>query len=286
MYETNHTPFYKEKPFFAPYIYSVWHVRIDDEGPVFNQNLRGGEPNNLHSIFRTYGGKGYFKTKKAEYVLTKNTLLLLRTDDIISYSGSEDAWEYTCYNFVPNVAIPLFQREMLYSLPVINDEQKKNEELLNLIKSPSIHNANYASSLFCSLLFSWGYYNESRQQLNEPYYQEISECISFINENLSLPLKITDLAKRYNLSERTFQRAFIKFTGVSPKNFIISTKIKRAVILLQTTNNSIQAIAEELGYYSPFQFSRDFKKHYEISPLQFRSTSKFENDLILPPTKN
>lgn len=273
MYETNHTPFYKEKPFFAPYIYSVWHVRIDRDGPVFSQQLRGGEPNNLYSIFRTYGGKGYFKTKKQTYHLTKNTLILLRTDDIISYCGEEGIWEYTCYNFVPNTAIPFFQRETLYQFPEITNEKTKNEELLQLIKSSSIHNANYASSLFCSLLFSWGYYYETRQQLNEPYYQEITDCISFINENLALPLKISDLAKQYNLSERTFQRAFFKFIGVSPKTLIIQTKMKRAVVLLQTTASSIQTIAEDLGYYSPFQFSRDFKKFYGMSPSEYRNSA-------------
>lgn len=275
MYETSYTHFYREKSFFAPYVCSIWHVRIDCHGPIFSQQLRGhDEPNNLYSIFRTYDGKGYFKTKKQTYHLTKNTLILLRTDDIISYYGEEGVWEYTCYNFVPNTTIPFFQRETLYHFPEIAHERTWNAELLQLIKFSSIHNANYASSLFCTLLLSWGYSYEYLQKQNEPYYQEIIASISFINKNLACSLKISDLAKQYNLSERTFQRAFIKFIGTSPKNYIIQTKMKRAVVLLQTTASHIQEIAESLGYYSPFQFSRDFKKYFDVSPSKYRTLPK------------
>ena len=255
----------------------------DSEGPVFSQQLRDStDPKNTHSIFRTYDGTGYLKTKKQTYHLTKNTLLLVRTDDIITYRGEVDVWEYMCYNFVPNISTPCFERETLYSLPEINSEKRINKELMDLIKSSSVHTANYACSLFSSLIFLWGNYYESQQQLNEPYYQEITECINYINENLSSPLKIPALAKKYNLSERTFQRAFLKFAGASPKTLIIRTKMKRAVILLQTTNESIQEIAEDLGYYSSFQFSRDFKKFYGFSPTEFRHSSKISTDIILP----
>ena len=137
MYDAIYTPFYKEKPFFAPYVYSVWHVKRDCDTPSFSQQLRGGkDPNNLYGIFKTHAGKGYLKTKKQTYYLTEDTLILLRIDDIETYRAEEGVWEYFCYNFVPNTSIPFFKTEVLliYSVVLITVVQQQTQVHTHIYK--------------------------------------------------------------------------------------------------------------------------------------------------------
>lgn len=271
MYEEKYSYFYKKLPFFSPYVYSVWHVARDVDGPVFIQKLRGYyEPTNLYAIFRTFNGQGVLKTKKKTYHLTKNSLFLIKIDNVTTYYTEEDTWEYVCYNFVPNAPIPFFKKEHLYNIPELIDERSANDLLLNLKDLPNEYNANYATSIFCSLLFKWGYFYNDKKLSILPYYQEISESLNYINANLSDALKVSTLAQKAHLSEKTFSRAFSRIVGLSPKRYVTNQKMQQALLLLNTTNDSIQTISEALGYYSSFQFSRDFKNHFGVSPSKSR----------------
>ena len=271
MYEEKYSYFYKKQPFFFPYVYSIWQVVRDEEGPVFIQKLRGYyEPPNLYAIFRTFHGEGIMKTKKKTYRLTKNSLFLIKIDDIVTYFTESDTWKYVCYNFIPNAPIPFFKKEHIYNIPELIDERGTNDLLLNLKDLHDEYNANYATSLFCSLLFKWGYFYNDKTLSALPYYQEISESLNYINANLSEPFKVSTLAQVAHLSEKTFSRAFSRIVGLSPKRYITNQKMQQALLLLNTTNDSIQTISEALGYYSSFQFSRDFKNHFGVSPSKSR----------------
>lgn len=274
MYETHEVSFLDDGPFFMPYVYSIWRVRRDSEAPIFTQVERKygiGEPKNLYCIFRTYEGSAILNTAKKQFVLTKNTLFLIRVDNIESYFANNEVWEYVCYNFVPNASVPVFRSNTLYNLPPIENEKNKNIEIMNLIKRYSPLNSNLASVLFCDLFFKWSFYVEGNLRSTLPYHNEIEDCIVYINENLDQSLKIEDLAKKYYLSPQVLRRAFLKIIGVPPKTFIVQQKLKKAALLLKTTEYSIQTISEMLGYYSPFQFSRDFKKYFDVSPSKYRN---------------
>lgn len=50
--------------------------------------------------------------------------------------------------------------------------------------------------------------------------------------------------------------------------------MQNAAQILQTSDFSINKVSEKLGYSSPFQFSRDFKKYYGVSPNSYRKKIK------------
>ena len=124
------------------------------------------------------------------------------------------------------------------------------------------------SEFILSLLHSY----QHTQQRFLPYYAEIQECLNYINNHLDEPLKICELAKRYRLSISSFYRAFINIVNVSPKTYITQQRFSKAAFLLTDTTENIQTISEKLGYYSPFQFSRDFKKYYGVAPTKYRAS--------------
>ena len=60
-------------------------------------------------------------------------------------------------------------------------------------------------------------------------------------------------------------------TGMTPNDYIVSFKMDRAKLLLSDEScYPIAEVAYRVGYSDPIYFSRTFKKHVGVSPLQYR----------------
>ncbi len=81
---------------------------------------------------------------------------------------------------------------------------------------------------------------------------------------------IAQIARELNLSRSQCSKIFTKIYGTSPRQYVIRLKMSRAKQLLVLTGNTIEAIAEELGYHSVSHFSRQFRHETGLSPNQFR----------------
>jgi AraC-like DNA-binding protein len=57
-------------------------------------------------------------------------------------------------------------------------------------------------------------------------------------------------------------------------DFFIRLKIQRACFLLDTTDQSVKAIAADLGFDDPLYFSRCFRRVHDSSPTQYRALRK------------
>ena len=79
---------------------------------------------------------------------------------------------------------------------------------------------------------------------------------------------VSDFAAFCGLSETHFRRVFKSYTGRSPKDFIVSTRISRAKTML-ARGRSIKDTATQLGYRDVFYFMRQFKEITGQSPGKF-----------------
>lgn len=258
---------------FNPEYCSFWHVERDSFATPFTPAYRGvTEPENLYAIFRTYRGVGKLVTKNKTYYLNSESLIILRVDSILTYNPPKDnEWEYVCINYTSNEHIPYFSHNVIYDIPTLNNEKGMIENIFKLSKSAGNIYKEIAHLKITECILNWITIHQSKQIQNLPYAEEINKCVVFINENLSSALKTSDLAKKYRLSESTFYRAFVSIMGISPKQYIIQQRLNTAAFLLKVTAKTIQTISYEVGYYSEFQFSRDFKKKYGNAPSNFRN---------------
>ena len=103
--------------------------------------------------------------------------------------------------------------------------------------------------------------------------RRIATAIRIIHRDRRSKLRVSELAKRVNLSVWHFTRLFKTETTVSPKHYIRYIKIKEAQGLLGKTYLSVKEIAAHVGFGDRSHFSRDFKKLCGQSPSNFRVTA-------------
>jgi len=82
------------------------------------------------------------------------------------------------------------------------------------------------------------------------------------------------------LSRTAFANRFHNTMKVTPFAYLNALRMSNAVSLLNNTDLHISVIASRVGYRSEQVFRRHFRKHYQVSPRQFRRSRliRGEND--------
>jgi len=101
---------------------------------------------------------------------------------------------------------------------------------------------------------------------------DISQVVAYLRENLSEPLTVDDLARRAGMSRAVFHRQFKAATSYSPLQFIKALRLNHAAMQIAGGETVSQA-ADAVGYASPSQFSREFRRQFGSSPRQWTRTA-------------
>jgi len=104
---------------------------------------------------------------------------------------------------------------------------------------------------------------------NRGFYQ-ISRVINKIHENYSQPIEIQALAREAGMSSTAFHATFKAMTSTTPLQYIKNVRLHKAKELIQKEGEKANAAAVRVGYESPSQFSREYKRSFGISPAKDR----------------
>ena len=96
-------------------------------------------------------------------------------------------------------------------------------------------------------------------------------CKQYIDKNFSTILSPNHVAEQCDLDVRYLAFLFKKYGNNTPSQYITQLKMNKAVNLLLTTDLKIKDIADYVGFYDPYHFSKIFKKKYGRSPQKYRS---------------
>lgn len=102
------------------------------------------------------------------------------------------------------------------------------------------------------------------------YAHTIADSVSYINEHFQEPLSIEELAEKAHLSPFHFTRIFSREIGITPHQYLISTRISAAKFLLKSSEVFIKDIAFSTGFNSESSFCSTFKKWENMTPSQYR----------------
>lgn len=94
--------------------------------------------------------------------------------------------------------------------------------------------------------------------------------LPWIVENLVVQHTARSLARRANMSERTFARKFQAETGTTPHKWIIQQRILQARRLLEETELGVEEIADRVGFNSGVVLRDHFRRHVGVTPGDYR----------------
>lgn len=94
----------------------------------------------------------------------------------------------------------------------------------------------------------------------------IMRAVDWLKGNYDKPIKIEELARRANMAPTTFHRHFRKVTSVSPIQYQKKLRLHEGKRLMIAENETVAEAAYAVGYESPTQFSREYKRLFGVSP--------------------
>lgn len=107
---------------------------------------------------------------------------------------------------------------------------------------------------------------------SEPVYEAMQECYKALMANPFERYSISELARKYAISESSLKRCFSQLTGYSIGQFIKNNCLEEAAQLLEDYPElSIGEIAYDAGYTNQSKFSAAFKKYFGETPQQYRN---------------
>jgi len=89
-----------------------------------------------------------------------------------------------------------------------------------------------------------------------------------LNYNQSSP--VATMMRLADLPERSFVRRFKKATGMSPIDYVHRLRVEETKQMLEAGDDSVDAIAAEVGYQDPRFLERLFHRYVGLTPAQYR----------------
>lgn len=113
---------------------------------------------------------------------------------------------------------------------------------------------------------------DKREMPHSSYYSDIVEkALAYINDNLSYPIRVGEIAKEVNVSINTLERRFKQFLDVSPVAYIRKKRLVNAAKLL-SKGYSVTEAAENSGFCDCSEFISLFRKTYGQTPYAYKKT--------------
>ena len=97
---------------------------------------------------------------------------------------------------------------------------------------------------------------------------QIAQAIEWLKSNFTRPLRIDDLAARVHMSTSAFHHHFRVLTATSPLQYQKWLRLNEARRLMLTEHFNAATAAFQVGYESPTQFSREYRRFFDEPPLR------------------
>lgn len=97
-------------------------------------------------------------------------------------------------------------------------------------------------------------------------FSQVARVINIMEGNYHQKFDVQQLANSAHMSVSAFHKAFKEITADSPLQYLKKIRLARARDLIIQQNMKAYLAADAVGYESPSQFSREFKRHFGQSP--------------------
>ena len=114
-------------------------------------------------------------------------------------------------------------------------------------------------------------YEESFKQISDTNEHDIyRKALQYIKEHYTEGITVADVSKHINYSESYFGYAFKKKYKMSVSQYVRELQLAKSKDLLENTSFSVASVASYVGFDDSNYFSALFKKHFGLSPKEYR----------------
>ncbi|MDR1381341.1 MAG: response regulator [Tannerella sp.] len=119
----------------------------------------------------------------------------------------------------------------------------------------------------------------SNNPIDQKFLDTIIRIIDSHSDNPDFSINL--LARELNISRSSLYSKFEALTGMTPNDFVLQRKLRKAADLLRNNPEmNVSEIADMTGFGSPRYFSRCFKKQFNVSPVEYRKKSFPPDELV------
>ena len=99
----------------------------------------------------------------------------------------------------------------------------------------------------------------------------VSAALEIMRQNIEEPLRMLEVAKRLEMSQRKLERLFVAELGAGPQKVYRRMRLQAARRLVEQTGLTIVEIAIRCGYRDPSAMTRAFGEEFGVSPREVRA---------------
>lgn len=100
--------------------------------------------------------------------------------------------------------------------------------------------------------------------------RRISDALRHIEAHAEQPIELDELATVAHMSKYHFLRTFRRVAGVTPYQYLLDLRLRRAAVRLRTGGDSVSAVAFDAGFGDLSTFNFRFRQVFGTSPSAFR----------------
>ncbi|MNK72818.1 Virulence regulon transcriptional activator VirF [compost metagenome] len=115
-------------------------------------------------------------------------------------------------------------------------------------------------------------------------FGRIGKSLRLIHAEYAQPLDVARLADEAGMSVPSFHSHFKVVTQVSPMQYVKSTRLHQARLLMVRHDLTAETASQAVGYTSPSQFSREFKRLFGLTPAA--EARRMREGFAIPPFAN
>lgn len=227
----------------------------------------------LYAAIGIESGSGFYYSQAGGKIPVRAGDTMIVFPDIPHRYFPEPEWETRFVVWSGPEAVKLerlsfLSRDQLVIPGSANAVVEANKALLEIIRREDLGSILARKNIALAMIL-----NLHRSRLAEGKHKhtdsQIDKAVSYMRNNYTKNLSVSECAAEANMSESHFRRLFRQRTGRSPKEFITALRISKAKALL-ASGESIKRTAELVGWDDEFYFMRIFRKVSGISPGKFR----------------
>lgn len=107
-----------------------------------------------------------------------------------------------------------------------------------------------------------------RMLMPDSRLQQVNRAIAWIRQNYAAPFSVEQVASEARMSQSSLHQHFRDVTAMSPLQYQKQLRLQEARRLILTNSLDAATAAQQVGYDSPSQFSREYRRLFGFPPIQ------------------